>query len=706
MQTKFYKYTGTAKILLLLFLIIINAILISCEKEEDDTKIVLESFGPMPIARGGELKFIGQNLDKVTAIVLPSSIEITTFTSKTAELVTLTVPQEAVPGMITLKTPQGDITTKTPITYSEPISIASFTPTTIKSGAELTITGDYLNLVMEVIFTDRITVKSDAFTSQKRSELKLKVPAEAQTGKIAVSNGKEDPIIVYSTANLSVTAPAFTSITPNPVKAGTTLTITGTDLDLVKSVTLGGNKKLTTFVSQSATKIELSVPADTKDGKVVLTPASGISVQSSSDLVMVVPTVSVTPTTTKNGADINVKGTNLDLIDKVIFGGDKQGTIKSGGTATEINVTIPDDAVSGVVKFITKATKEVSGPSLILLDPAIASFTPTSTKAKTDITITGANLDLVVDVMFTGGVKGTKGTQTENQLVVTIPVGAKTGAITLVAKNKIQVSSSGILTITANLPEITSFKEPTGAPGRILTMLGENLSLIKELVFPGNIYATAYGMKDNTKVEVYVPVDVTRGFGNIKILTYEGEEGITPQIYFGSTDPVKDPNLVINDFDESGHNLGWDNWSGVSLLMSDGNGVSGKYLKGNASLNAWDWKWIWGCNHSQLKKVPIDNPANYVLKLDINITGPIPDGANRFQFKLGGKDSEWVKLGIKNSDNTWSTPGWVTQTLDLVNDLKISSSIPGSGDWGMITQPPAAMNFSYFNVDNIRFEHK
>ena len=49
----------------------------SCEgKEEEDTKVVLQSFGPMPIARGAELKFIGLNLDKVTAVILPDNITI------------------------------------------------------------------------------------------------------------------------------------------------------------------------------------------------------------------------------------------------------------------------------------------------------------------------------------------------------------------------------------------------------------------------------------------------------------------------------------------------------------------------------------------------------------------------------------------------------------------------------------------------------
>src|SRR4030065_429861 len=83
------------------------------------------------------------------------------FTTKPPALLTLTVPQEAVPGYVVLKTPDGDITTKTEIGFSEPISIAGFTPDIVKAGDELTITGDYLNLVGEGILTDRGTGTED-----------------------------------------------------------------------------------------------------------------------------------------------------------------------------------------------------------------------------------------------------------------------------------------------------------------------------------------------------------------------------------------------------------------------------------------------------------------------------------------------------------------------------------------------------------------
>lgn len=682
----------------------------SCEgKEEEDTRVVLQSFGPMPIARGAELKFIGLNLDRVTAVILPENISITSFTKKEARLLTLTVPQEAVPGYVVLKTPDGDITTKTMIGFSEPVSIAGFTPATVKAGDELTITGDYLNLVKEVILTDRITVAEDDFISHSRTEIKLTVPAEAQTGKIAVSNGDEEPIIVYSASTLTVTLPAFTTVTPNPVKAGTNLTIAGTNLDLVLSVRLGGGKVIEAgdFVSHSATQIVLTVPADTKDGKVILVPASGVEVSTETDLVMVVPTLSVTPVTLKNGADITVTGTNLDLIDHVIFGGNKQGTIKAGGTATQILVTVPDDAVDGVVTFVTKADKEVTGPNLTMIVPAFSSFSPTSARANTTITISGTDLDLVTKVIFTGDLEGAIGARTETSLAVTVPVGARTGKITIETKNGTRVVSAIDFTVQANLPTFGSYTEFRGEPGKILTINGTNLLLVKELIFPGNVPATAYGVKTDTRIEVYVPMNVTRGYGTIALLTYEGEQGIFPQIFFGATDPVVDPALMINDFEvgADGHDLGWDNWGGAVELGNDpAIAISGNYMHGVLpALNGWTW--IWGCNHSQLPK-PSVTKADHYLKMDVNITRPFAPGTGSFTMKLAGTDIDIGHLGIQNSDGSWSTPGWITITFDLATYEALPAVIPSSGDWGMTLWTGVDMDLTGLYVDNIRFEHK
>ena len=101
----------------------------------------------------------------------------------------------------------------------------------------------------------------------------MKIPEAAQSGKIIVSNGadllsggEEIPSWIYSETDLTVTLPSISEISPNPVKAGTTLTIKGADLDLVKSVVFGGDLAVDTFATQTATQIELDVPINAVDG--------------------------------------------------------------------------------------------------------------------------------------------------------------------------------------------------------------------------------------------------------------------------------------------------------------------------------------------------------------------------------------------------------------------------------------------------------
>ncbi|MDI3521165.1 MAG: hypothetical protein PWR04_1153 [Anaerophaga sp.] len=701
--------------LIILFLGVFSLTFTSCEEDDDENntggQTELLSYGPIPIARGAELQIIGNNLDKVNTVVVPENINIEAgdFNKQTTDLITVTIPQTAEEGKLKLITAEDTLISKTRIGYLEPISLDEFSPDAIKPGEVLTISGEYLNLIKEVVFSDGVIADTAYFEAQSRKELKVIVPEKAQTGEIGITsiNDNDEKVTIFSESELDVTLPAITGVSPATVKAGETLTISGTDLDLVVSLKLGGDIEIASddFVSHSADQIVISVPLNTRDGNIVLLPASGVEVISETELQMLLPTIhSIVPLTLKNGEDITVTGENLDLISSVVFEGGFEGIIAEGGTPAEITVTTPEKALSGAVVFNTLAQKSVTGDELTFLAPSLTSFSPSEIKPNNSLTISGENLDLVDKVIFSGGVEGEITSQTETEIIVTVKVGSETGVITLVAINGVEVESSGPVTILSNLPDVTGYEESKATPGQILTILGSNLDLIKELVFPGEIKATAYGEKTDTRVEVYVPEDVPTGNGQIRVITYEGEEGLLPEIFFGGVDPVLYPGLVFNDFDEEGHSLDWDNWSGISALMDDGNGVSGKYLKGAAQLGAGDWKWVWGCNHNDVFPKPEVNADNHVVKIDVKIEGVISDDSNNFQLKLAGKDSQWFKLGIQNDDGTWGTgDGWVTVTYNL-NDIGINGDITNSGDWGLITQPPAGLDFTRISLDNFRFE--
>ena len=702
MQTKFKKYLNLSILIAILCLISASVLVTSCKKSESNgigSEIVLNSYGPMPIARGADLRFIGVNLDKVTAITLPGGIVIqaASFKSMTSTLITITVPQNAIPGIVILKTPAGDITTKTPIGFSEPISIASFSPDPIKAGQELTILGDYLNLVQSVIFTDRVSVDSTKFVSKSRSQIKVIVPAAAQTGKISVSNGKVDPIIVYSTLLLNVKLPAITTFLPNPVKAGANLTIAGTDLDLVKTVELGGNQKVSSFVSQSAIQLVLKIPNVTQDDTIRLVPASGVKVKSSAKLVMVIPTVTIAQTTVKNGGKITVTGTDIDLITVATFAGNFTGAI-TNQTVTSMDVAIPLEAINGAIVFSTNSGKTVTSASLTFVKPTITAIAPLALTAGEVITITGTDLDLVRKVTFGGGLSVDITPTSATSFTVPVPMAAISGTVTLVTSNASQVVSTASLTIAAaNKPVITDITASV-KPGGLLTITGTKLHLVESIYFQTNVKAVSYGVRTATKIEVYVPETAKKGAVTLTLNAFDGAIVTSPIFTISGTDPIVDPSLMIWNFD-SGLAADGGSWNGVGGKGDPSDALSGAYYEIKAS-NWGTGYWWFAENWMSHPSVP---KTGYVLKMDIRLRNDIPAQSAEVRLLLGGKAVNiltYLKVG-----DVWTTGGsWKTFSIPMTQwtDLADPTPVKG-GDWGIATWVNLS-NFTGFCVDNIRFE--
>lgn len=704
MNTKFFQY------ILFAFVVGAGIIIASCSKDEDtvSTDPVVLSYGPSPALRGGELRFIGKNMDKVTMITLPNNIEVKNFTSKTSEMVTIIVPQETVEGEVTVTTTIGTQKMKTRLTISEPITFVSLSPLTARPGEKITITGDYLNLIEEVIFPNK---KAQAeFISQSREQIELLVPLDAQTGKVVISNGMPDPILIESDSTLSVVTAKATKLSPIPVKAGATLTIEGTDLDLVKAVIFGGNQKVGTFISQSVTKIEVQVPADAQDGNIALEMASLVTTQSTDVLEMVVPTISsVSPNPAKNGKSISIKGINLDLVTNVVFAADKAGTIASQ-SATEITVDVPLDAVNGVVNLRTKANKTVSSSELTFVKPTITGINPASTQSNKPIVISGTHLDLVVQVKLGGGKSVAVANTNETELTITVPSGTTTDKITLVTTNGSEVVSANDLTIIAsNVPEVTGY--PTKAkPGELITLTGTKMNLVTDLIFPGNVVATGFGVKTIDKIEVVVPLNVQKGYGKIKFMTIDNEVSETELINFVGVDDVQDPDLVFFDFNGTGNKDAW--WGNVKIVNDNNNVDGSSYGLVEGNYNGWtDLFWRNGSNNFPGATIG-SNVNDYVVKFDINLINPI-DGGN-LKFRLNGDEGDywwtWGPAGPGASVAT--TAGWETITVPI-------SAFKDNNGWGANSPTSMAaitkefgMAFAdgaanvKFYIDNVRFERK
>jgi hypothetical protein len=383
---------SNTRLLALICFILSVGIFSSCKKDNADAgsgKVELLSFGPTGAKHGDTLRFVGRNLTKVTEIQFTgtgATVAQKDFKQQTTDLILVIVPQSAEKGFVTLKTPEGDIVSKTQFNLNVIATVSAITPPQARPGENITITGNFLNWVNRVTFGRDKVVTS--FVSKTINQLVVKVPEDAQTGPLILSYQGTDSSFVQTTDTLKVTLPVATSLTPNPVKHNTNLTITGTNLDLVKQVLLAGvSKPITSFVSQTATQLVVRIDSATVKGKVTLTAASGVQTVSTSDLDVVMPSVTnMTPNPIDIGANLTITGTNLDIVKSISFVGvNNSVTSFFSQTPTQIVVVVPAGTVTGKVTLgiintgqSVKSANDLgingsSVPPIIIYDDAITS---------------------------------------------------------------------------------------------------------------------------------------------------------------------------------------------------------------------------------------------------------------------------------------------------------------------------------------------
>ena len=436
-MNKTYKFPALWMMCLMLFSCLTFT---ACDNGDDeDTNqykggISLNVFGPSPVSRGGVLRFLGSGMDKVTAVAIPGCDDITDIEVVSDTEIRVTVPQTAQPGLVVLKTPKGDITTKTELTFTEPIALEAFAPAEVKPGSELTITGEYLNLIKEVIFADEVTVPADEFVSQSRQEIKVIVPDSAQTGKFILSDGAEIPNWIYSEGELEVTLPSVEApLDLVDKKPGDVIRVSGENFDLVKKVQMpnGDEVEFTMTASSEGDELTFTLPDNVSDGEITVLPASDVKVVVATVVVATPSNVVAVPAVNLRGGDmITLKGTNMDLVTDVTFPGVEEAVGLESQNSTEIKVLMPAAAISGDLQLNTNSGK-ATAVSIATAKPENISYSAATVPAGEALTVKGVNMDVVSAVVFSGNVEVTVSDATATAISLTVPTTAATGALLL-----------------------------------------------------------------------------------------------------------------------------------------------------------------------------------------------------------------------------------------------------------------------------------
>ena len=417
----------------------------------DNSAVVLQAYGPQPVMRGGELRFVGSNLDKVTEVIIPGVSPITDIkvvSSGVPSEIRVIVPKDGPePGLVTLKTADGkELVTKTALTFDEPIIFESFSPASAAAGDVITLKGDYFNLIHEVIFSDGVKVSEKDFTKHTRYEIQVKLPVEARTGVVGIGDldelNNEDPSIfpnvIYSEEELVVAQPEVAKMEATRYKAGETVKITGKNFQYIAALNLPGASAVEFTANAANTEITFVLPAAAQDGSVVIVAKSGVEVVAGTYETVVPTELAAAPQPVKAGAVMTVTGQDIDLVTGVDLPNAAGVEFQN---AEAFTLTVPDTAQEGDVTLKMANGKSVK-VAYTLVKPVVTAL-PASASAGSDMTITGTDLDLVKSVTFGGDIV-VEVEAKETEITVAVPTTAETAVLKLNLANGTYIETESV----------------------------------------------------------------------------------------------------------------------------------------------------------------------------------------------------------------------------------------------------------------------
>lgn len=315
------------------------------------------------LIKAGETEVLrGTSLDQIASIELNgATVEAADFKSQTASEITFIISSKVADGEITavtksgIRIPFGEITTVVP-------SQLVATPSPIKNGEEITISGKDMDLITGIAFPN---AKESKLNKVETTKVTSTVPEDAQEGDITLSldNGKT------VTVAYTLVKPTVTACTPAAITAGDKTIIKGTDLDLVKSVTFPGDVEQTVekFAAQNANAIAVTVPAACAGTGFKLNLKNGTTVNIDGQLSIKAATdpaiASVTPGEAIAGSTITITGKNFQNIQNLYIGSYKVNRYTSR-TNTEIVCQVPANAEVGTYKIVMEDPdgNKIEGP--------------------------------------------------------------------------------------------------------------------------------------------------------------------------------------------------------------------------------------------------------------------------------------------------------------------------------------------------------
>lgn len=535
-MNKIFKFAALLSICLMAFA--------GCAPEEistdqfSDDAVTFAAFAPNPVARGGALRIIGSNLQKVTEVQIPgidpiTDIEVVAEGRKSEIRVIVPVDGPEVGKVAVVAEDGARFESIVDLTYSEPIIFTDFSPKEAMPGQEIKITGDYMNNIRAIQFEGGATVTE--FVEQSRYEMKVVVPANAVTGKIILAdvdeNNNPDGLVsnlFYSEDELVIGQPTVNAADRGELKAGAAVTVKGEYLDMIASADFGGVAADFT-VAEDAKSLTVILPDTAVDGEITLVSFAGDAFVAGAYTTKVPTGLSIAADTRyKAGLNAFVSGKDLDLVTGAALAGTALEYSYADG---KISFTIPAAAADGTVALTLANGKTVETEAIELVKPVITEVTPLELYAGDEnITVKGSDLDLV-----TGATLGGRAAEFEyanDVITVKTSLTSVSGKVALSLQNGVVVESADQVNVKYHSKVIVTEMPAMQHIGQEVVLKGSNFSLV-ENIFIGDVKVTQYSLRTDEEVRFLMPWNKV-GMYNLSFHLFEGDvETVATQIEVG-----------------------------------------------------------------------------------------------------------------------------------------------------------------------------
>jgi len=349
----------------------------------------ITSFAPAIELTGATITLRGTNLRGIQSVRFgtDAASAVANFTPNDSTRLTVTVPARVF-GMgtevpITIIAAGGvRVTSATTFAYkslptgstsggldlTQRIDVTEFIDKIVGNGGEVRVRGSNLNVVTDISLKTSVSTGKAEYKISSSGQITLILPKQnllSGTGGTVSSSattvvflGPYNAIAVQNAFSI-ISTPEVTKVTPTDAAAGEEIVITGTSLDLVTGITIGGTAA--TFRVEGATRLIVRMPASSASGlplsgRLNVLSVGGINTATSviinANLAGGLPAItSFSPASGGGGTTITVTGANFSPVSAVSVGGVPVAAFKLL-SPTELSVTLPAGASRIMQGFI------------------------------------------------------------------------------------------------------------------------------------------------------------------------------------------------------------------------------------------------------------------------------------------------------------------------------------------------------------------